>query len=330
MVSLLRSNHHGVPVLTLLILGIFGAIPWVFPSQETVMPGGSMPLMEVLYQSLGSGASLWQAISIVLTIAQAALLIGWNQKYDILPRVYFLPGFTYVLISCSLPSVPEMVPAMIFGFVLSSALIYLMGSLRQEFSSFHAIGATLLLTLASFLYLWGIAYVLVVWIFLMYLRSWSWREMVGSLLGIILPVFLTMSLLYLSEADLTGIIQDIYTAHWIHTASITNWPLSVWVLLGFMGLLFLISFPTLAGTMQTARSISRKGFSLMTTVAVVTIVLFLILPGYHPELYWILAIPLAMVYAGLFSLMRSRKWANILIFTWITLILWVRIHLIFI
>jgi hypothetical protein len=55
---------------------------------------------------------------------------------------------------------------MIIGFVLSSALIYLWLS-QEEFSSFHD-RATLLLTLASFLYL-GALLRTGSWIFLIYL-----------------------------------------------------------------------------------------------------------------------------------------------------------------
>lgn len=331
MLTFLRSNHFGVPALSLLIMGVLWGLLWLCPPPPAdYFDWYKMPLFESLETLVPAHHGLWMGVTVVLTILQAALLIWWNQRFDLIPRIYFMPGLIYILITGSFPPIQQFNPALLFGIALSLAIIHLMDSLRREAGSFQAMGATLLITLSGLLYLWGLVYLLTIWYILARIRSGSWRDMAGSALGIILPLFLTFSLLYLSEEQLGEFFQRIIYTQWEFRHPLPEWPVAVWVLLGYMALMFLLTFPTVASKLPIEKVISRKGFSIMVSVALISLGLFFALPSYHPELYWIMAIPLSFLYSHFLSHLRSGKLVNVVIFVWIALIIWVRVHYIII
>lgn len=143
-----------------------------------------------------------QIIACIVVLLGAFFVNVIAVQQEITSKTNFLPSFFYILFAFSATAKNSLEPILVANLFVMASLYFVINSYRSEGALADFFNAGLSMGLASFFYIDYIVIFPVLYVAILILRSFDWREWVVSFLGLMTPLFIYMCLCYLSSGNI--------------------------------------------------------------------------------------------------------------------------------
>ena len=156
------------------------------------------------------------------------------------------------------------------------------------------------------------------------LRTVNLKGIAISILGLLTPYLIAFGLYYVIGKDLTALLSLIVNNLLDKTAGYQFSVLTI-VTLVSAGIFILLSIAFLFKLINTKKIKSRKTFSLLFWVFLISIGIYIVLPSVSVEIVWLISIPLSYFLAHYFVFVKKKLVPEILFAVLFVLILLIQI-----
>ena len=313
---MLLRFYRGIGPGTILIVIVSAVLLWLQSFIEPLSPISitgpePMPLYSLVLGFIGQNARMGTIISFLLVLSIAFYLANFNTRLFFITERTLLPASLYILASGFLVSIQTLNPVFPATLMLIIAIDRVMASYRKTGLAYNFFDASLILSLASLFYFNIIWFYLVIVIGILLIRTFSLRELFLSLFGLLAPYLAVYAIYYVTGKDLgafSGMILDNISK----TAHRYYWPpiLITGLISGIT--LFIISLSHLAGIFATKKIKTRKAFSLLIWIMIITVAVYFLVPSASVELIYVISIPFVYIVSHFIIFVRNKKIANIM------------------
>ncbi|MGE5420055.1 MAG: DUF6427 family protein [Chloroflexota bacterium] len=316
--------------LTMLLIGIVLVIIWAGPiirvsgKFSLYFDLDPMPLYGFVSSLTGTHPVPGIIFSVMLLSLMAFLMVNLNTTLFFIHERTFLPALFYILISGLFPQNQLMNPAVFGSVFLMLAIKRIMDSYRIQGTAFNFYDAGLLIGIGSLFYANLIWFGLLTFIGISLIRTWNPREILLSVLGLLTPYALTFGFFYVSGKNPLDLLYLIDFNLFGRKSAFVFTPAIIISAL-FMGVLTLASLSHLFMMLGTKKIQSRKTFSLLFWILVISLLVWLLVPSVSVEILWIAAIPLSYFLSHYFTFLKKRILPEILFSLFILLILFIQV-----
>ena len=122
-------------------------------------------------------------------------------EQEITSKTNYLPSFFYILFSFSASSKSVVEPILVANLFILPALYFLINSYRKDYVLSEIFKSGIFIGLASFFCIHYIVVFPLVFFALIILRPFNWREWIIMFVGLVTPLYLYVSVCYLSTTD---------------------------------------------------------------------------------------------------------------------------------
>ncbi len=176
-------------------------------------------LYQYLFGAIASGYVKKALLALVILIGAFLLnFIAVNQ--EIIAKNNFIPAFFYTLFAYAASTKYVIEPVLLANIFLLCSIYYLLDSYRQDHLLAVFFNTGFCAGLATFFYAYNLILIPILFIAMLILRTFVWREWILLLLGIITPLYIYNALTYLSNTPTINLLSvvnaAIANAHKIH------------------------------------------------------------------------------------------------------------------
>ena len=168
--------------LAMILLWAYGFFYPVVPLTEH-----AAPLYKLVISGIDHYPFLLTLLSFILILCEALLINYMVEKNEIIDTTTYLPALVYIVLMSLQPEMFSLHPIVIANLFMLLALYKLMQTYRKETAYAEAFDTGFFISLAVLFYIPSIVFVLLLWIGLIVIRPFIWREWAISLLGLLLP-----------------------------------------------------------------------------------------------------------------------------------------------
>lgn len=270
-----------------------------------------MPLYGILSSLIGTNPLPGIIFTTSLVILMAYLLVNLNTTLFFINERTFLPAVIYILLSGLFPLYQLMNPAHFSAMFLMLAIRRIMEAYRVPGIAYDFFDAGFLIGTGSLFYANLIWFGLLVIIGISLLRTGNIKEIAISILGLATPYILTFGIYYVAGKDLKELLSLLDYNLFGKTTNYAFPRLTV-LALTFIGLITLVSIIYLMKQMNTKKIKSRKTFSLLLWVLIISLSIYFILPSVSVEILWLTGIPVSYFLTHYFVFVRKKLMPEIL------------------
>src|ERR1039457_5611935 len=200
LVGFIKHNRAVSIVLlpvTLICLWAYGFIHPVVPLIEH-----AAPLYKLLISGIVRYPFLLTLLSFILIFCEALLIYHIVEKNEITETKSYLSAIVYIVLMSLQPEMLSLHPIVIANLFMLLALHKLMQTYRKETAYSEAFDSGFFISLAALFYIPSLIFILLLWIGLVIIRPFVWREWLISFIGILLPcVFLVFYYFWNDKLD---------------------------------------------------------------------------------------------------------------------------------
>lgn len=310
----LRFFKSNKPIMVF-IIPIIAILVWlpnlIDPSGISIKNEFAMPFSKWLNHFFANKLILFHILAIVVNSTNAYLINRINNQYILIADRTYLPAFIYLLLSAFIVNSPFSLYLLINILLLLIIIfrVYYVYSDKNMLNIYFESSFLIGLGALFFFNFWVI--ILFIWMSLMYLRQFYWREYFMVILGFITPFFFVFAVYFLK--DQLNAYQVFYENNFISVPKFTL-ALKNSVFYGTISFMFLLSVFSLNLNMNKKKIITRKHYKLFLWLTFIPVVAYLILPNITKELFIFSAVPLAFIYANFFVSIRNKWMREVLFF----------------
>ncbi len=312
LLKLFKSNHPYVLFLIPLV-GVALWIPTLFNvpvDVHTANLGSTTFVFNWLQELLSYYPKASIIFSLILIIIESYLLIWLNFKYVFIENRTYLPAVLYVVFASTLSAYQMLHPLLISNLFILLAInkSFLLDNNKNHFKRYYESG--LFLGLGALFYPNIYVFIFIVWLTMVVLRRFNWREWFSSVLGIATPFAFYIAFLFLTDKN-----QEVfYKLLAIFNTQASALSFSVYSLfaIGFLGFVTLISLLMGLRVVGVKKISIRKYYSLFSLFLIYIIALFIMHPSLGYELIMPFAIPLSIICSIHFTEIRSKLVGEVL------------------
>lgn len=316
--------------LTMLLIGIVLVIMWAGPiirvsgKFSLYFDLDPMPLYGIVSSLTGTHPVPGIMFSVLLVTMMAFLMVNLNTTLFFINERTFLPALFYILISGLFPQYQLMNPAVFGAVFLMLAIKRIMDSYRIQGTSYNFFDAGLLIGIGSLFYANLIWFGLMTFIGMSLIRTWDPKEIVLSVIGLLTPYALTFGFYYVSGKNPLDLLYIIDFNLFGRKSAFVYTPMIVVAAL-FTGVLTLGSLSHLFLMIGTKKIQSRKTFSLLFWMLIISFLIWLLVPSVSAEIIWIAAIPLSYFLSHYFTFLKRKLLPEILFTLFFLVILFIQV-----
>lgn len=330
---LLRIFKGTTPGVIFLIAVIFIAVwisVFIHPAAglQYSHSGYQMPLYELMMDLLGNGRFLANTVSFSITALMLFLIVNFNTTVFFINERTFLPALLFILVVGIFPEYQNLNPALPASLLFVLALKRLMASYHKQGIAYNFFDAGILISTGSLFYANLIWFGVVIIIGIVLLRTVNVFELAVTLLGLVTPYLVTFGLYYVLGYDPETLTSLIYNNLFSNTESY-SFPRLTIITLVFAAIIVLISAGFIIILQNTKKIKSRKTFSLLIWVFVISLILYLSLPSVSAEMIWLTAIPVSYFLSHYFIFSRKKLVSEIFLIILLILVLLIQALYIF-
>jgi hypothetical protein len=186
---------------SIIFLPMLAIAMWIpaFIKPHEIDFSAAMPLFEEIAHWLIDFPRLAAFIAMLFVISEAFLLNYLVNQHEVLGRQTDLPAFIYIiLISCCYPLL-KLHPLLISNLFILISLNKLFGTYRQNSAFSQVFDSGFFISIATLFYLPSALYFLVIWVALVALRPFIWREWTIAFTGFAIPIAFAVAYYYLTD-----------------------------------------------------------------------------------------------------------------------------------
>ena len=283
-----------------------------------------MPLYGIISHLSGTSHLPGVIYTFVLLSCMSFLLVNFNTTLFFIGQRTFIPALIYILLSGFFPQYQLLNPAIFGAMFLMFGIKKIIGAFRIQGTAYHFFDAAILISTGSLFYASLIWFGLLVFIGIAVLRTGNLKEIGISVIGLITPYVLAFGIYYLLGKDLNELISQMgYNLFGKQTDYVfTGLTIAAGI---FTGLVTLVSIIYLLMTMNAKKIQSRKIFSLLLWLFIISLTIFILSPSGSVEMIWITGIPVSYFLSHYFVLARKKLVPEILFSILFILILLIQI-----
>jgi hypothetical protein len=195
------KHNRAVSIVLLPVALIF---LWAYGFFHPVVPltEHAAPLYKLLISGIEGFPFLITLISFILIFCEALLINYIVEKNEIIDTTTYLPALVYIVLMSLQPEMFSLHPIVIANLFMLLAVYKLMQTYRKETAYSEAFDTGFFISLAVLFYIPSIVFVLLLWIGLIIIRPFVWREWMISFLGLTLPwIYLIFYYFWNSKLD---------------------------------------------------------------------------------------------------------------------------------
>jgi hypothetical protein len=316
---------------TIVMIFVCGLLVWlrsfIYPAEDVFsFDKFPMPLTHLLYRFFPAQTIHASILAFLLWMVHSFFLVWLNTKFFFLNERSFLPAFFFVLSSGIFLPLQRLNPVIISSLLLLFSLERIFISNRQTRTVFSFFDAGLLIGVGSLFYANLIFYFLIVWIGLVLLRPFIWREWVSSVIGLATPFVFTVSYYFLMEE---GIIIDFFNTFQSNIFlpfNYMNFDIPGIIFLSYLGFLIFVASFRMIRFFSVKKVSSRKFFKLSFWVFILTVILYFTIPSASVELLIILLIPVSYLLTHFFLGLKTQWLGEVLFLIYIAGIVFIQFY----
>jgi hypothetical protein len=264
-----------------------------------------MPLYGILSNLIGTRPLPGIIFTLSLVILMAFLMVNLNSNIFFINERTFLPALIYILLSGLFPQYQLLNPAIFAAMFLMFAIRRIMGTYRIQGTAYNFFDAGILIGIGSLFYANLIWFGLLAVIGIALLRTESIKEIAISVIGLITPYILTFGIYYVLGKDIKKLLSLMEYNLFGIPAGYVFTRLTI-VAVSFAGLSTLVSIVYLLMLMKTKKIKSRKTFSLLLWVFLISVGVYFMIPSVSVEIVWIIGIPVSYFCTHYFVFVKKK------------------------
>jgi hypothetical protein len=168
----------------------------------------------------------------------------------------------------------------------------------------------LLIAAASLLYFPLVLFFPLLLIGMILLRPLNWREWVYAMIGFALPYCFLASACFLLNVQ----IRDYFSGSGLFIYNWQRYNVSQLITTGYLIAMLVYASYFMIRSIDNMKIQSRKNFMFFLWLFLFSVVIYLVVPGTHTEVIYIMAVPLSMLFSHYF-IKCPANWLNELLFT---------------
>jgi len=276
-----------------------------------------MPLYTFLHNLLINNLFFYKLVGFIVMILCSLYLIQLNSKHILIKNRTYLPALIFILLTSSQNMLHGLNPAVFSAIFLAFTLNYIFGSydIQKPYNNFFLSG--FFVAIASLFYLPSVIFLLLVFISIIILRSFNFRNWIISIIGFITPWYFVFMYHFLVNDNLYA-IPNLIEATWAQSKVDLPHGIIFYMFLGVSGLLLLISLLHLIGSLSTQKINVRKFHSILLWFTIISGILLSYSPTRSIEVIYIAAVPISFQTSLFLTFSRNRFWPE---FFFVSLIL---------
>ncbi len=311
---MLLKIYRGIGPFTILVILLSLGLVWLRPLLDPVDPSfyyntSPAPLYSLLTELFRGKTYAGIIFSMVIVLITATYLVNFNTRLFFINERTFLPASLYVIFSGYICSNQVLNPVLPASLLLMLSIDRLIVSYRKPGVAYNLFDASLIIGIASLIYTNIIWFYFIIIVGISLFRSFSFREILLSLAGLITPFIILYSFYYLSGRDIF-LLNSFFIDSIITTVPEYYWSAEVIIIISVNILIFIISLLHLWSIFNTKKIRSREIFSLLTWMIVITVAVYFLSPSASVELMYVLLIPMVYIITHFLVMIRNRKMAN--------------------
>jgi hypothetical protein len=264
-----------------------------------------MPLYILMKIVIGSNHFLGVLFSFSMVSLIAFLLVNFNTNVFFINERTFLPALIYILISGLFPKCQLLNPALPASIFLILAVIRIVDSYRKPGTAYNFFDAGILISTGSLFYANLIWFGLLLIIGIAILRTGNFREIAISVIGLITPYLIAFGIYYVTGLDLAALLSLIEDNLFGRSGDFIFSRLTIVVLI-YTGLIILLSIVYLFMGLNSKKIKSRKTFSLLNWVFLISMAVYIVLPSVSVEIVWLTGIPVSYFLTHYFVFVKKK------------------------
>ncbi len=270
-----------------------------------------MPLYGLLKTVIHNSHTVGVILSFLMVSLMSFLLVNFNTTVFFIHERTFLPAFFYVLLGGMFPDQQLLNPVLPASIFLMLAVMRILDGYHVAGTAYSYFDAGLLISTGSLFYANLIWFGLLVIIGIALLRTGNLKEIVISVLGLLTPYLITFGLYYVTGKDV-GSLWKIFGENMFTKATYYPFQRITIVTMIFCCALIVLSIAQVFNQMNTKKIKSRKTFSLMNWILIISIIVYIILPSVSIEMIWITAMPISYFLTHYFVFVKKKMLPEIL------------------
>ncbi|MFA8434149.1 MAG: DUF6427 family protein [Marinifilaceae bacterium] len=311
---LLKMLKGKNPIL-IFFVPVVGLLLWLnaFIHPEPVASGDfHMPLYQLLIHVFQGSALGLSILAFLLLLATAFGLNQLNEKYIFIKQRTDLPAFLFILLTTGTIVFHGMHPAIPAGGLMVLAMNRFLGVYRGSATISRTFDTGIIVGLATLFYFHTFPFLIWIWLGLIVMSCFQWREFIVGLFGFLTPLFFAFGWYFWN--DRLPELGNIITYNLLgedRVFHLSDWQLYFW---GFLGVVVLFSSFFMLKVYEEKRTSSRKYFTLILWYFIFNVATFFLFPATGLDIYFLAAIPITYLVSHYFELQRHR-WMGEVVFT---------------
>jgi hypothetical protein len=266
---------------------------------------GGMPLYDLLIRVTASTNHLGMIISFLLVVIISFLVVNFNTTSFFINERTYLPAFIYILTGGFFPEYQAMNPALPASLFLMLAIIRIMDGYRKQGVANNFFDAGILISTGSLFYANLIWFGVLIIIGIALIRTVDLSSVIITLLGLLTPYLLIFGVYYVAGKDIRALFNLIGANLFLRTEGYFFSRLTL-VSLILLSLIIIVSLTHLLSLLYSKKIKSRKTFSLLIWMFLLSVAIYFIIPSVSVELIWITAIPVSYFLTHYFIFIKKR------------------------
>jgi hypothetical protein len=307
LLKLFRGTGPGVVLLIFLTAAGIWISAFLHPHYPSsfLFDVNPMPLYGLLKDLLGSSAIAGVLFSFVLLILTSFLLVNFNTTDFFINERTFLPGIIYVLLSGFFPQYQVLNPVLPAALLLMISVRRMMEAYRKNGTAYNFFDAGILISTGSLFYANMIWFGLLTLIGIAILRTGNVKEIILAIMGLATPLLITAGIWYVAGREMHQLLfladYNLFEkAGSIYFSRVTVTGLVV------IGVCSLISLWFLLSVINSKKIKSRKTFTELIWILVISLAVYIALPSSSAEMVYIISVPLSYIIAHYFVFSRKK------------------------
>jgi hypothetical protein len=310
--KLFRGTGPGVVMIILLsAVGVWMSA-FLHPHiSSAIYDANPMPLYGLLKSLIGKSEIAGVLFSFTMLMIISFFLVNFNTTVFFINERTFLPAIIYILISGFYPEYQMINPVLPSVFLLLIAVRRVMDSYRKNGLAYNFFDAAFLISTGSLFYANMIWFGLLIIIGIVILRTGNVKEIILAIFGLVTPLIITAGVWYGLGRDMFELFEIANQNLFDEAVSYTFSRESVAGLV-IIGIIGLISLSFLLSVINSKKIKSRKTFTILIWILVISLSVYFALPSVSVEIVYIISVPLSYIMAHYFVFSRKKLVPEIL------------------
>jgi hypothetical protein len=309
-ISVFKNNQ----TLSIALLGLMLLVIWApsFYHPLHLVYNNTMPLYEFYVRGVNSFPYLHQVFALLLIIGESLLLNYMLNKFEIMAKKTAMPAVLYcLLMSCCKPFI-HFYPLLFTNLFILLALLKIGLSYRMDEAFSTIFDASFFIATGSLFYFPAIIIYPLIWVALIVIRPFVWREWVISMIGLMLPYIFTFVFYFCTDKVNFLLFDKIFFPSSDSILSLSTQRVSFMIVSGALLFLSVISILTLTKGWPVNTILSRNFLVVLLWLLGLSFLSFTMAPVFNIIFLAIAAIPLAVFLSNYFLMTKHKRTAEIL------------------